>query len=380
MNQSTQSKVKVFIDCRWYAQSGQGVVTFIDGLHRAAEQLLATPEYSGHHFEFWYGVESLATTPGHLFLPRDRVIEMGRRGLFWRLLKMPYFLRQHGFTAAHFSYMCPFIRNGVVYITTVHDVLCLRHPRFFSFPHRLSRKILFGLSARRSEIVLTVSDQSRVDIVELLGRKGPVSLVPCAPGHASEASTISPEPVEGIESGRYFLAVGRVEPRKNYPTLVRAFHRSGLASNGAQLVLVGFCSDEFASERPHLLNQPGVRWLTGISDAELKWLYANAKAFVFPSHCEGFGIPVVEAMRAGLPIGVSDTYPLADVLAAAQERFDPRSEEQMAVALTKLWSTTLQPKDVAPVLARYTWQNAARAYLAALAPLLSDVPSQGATA
>ena len=369
MNDSRPDKIKVFIDCRWYAQSGQGAVTYIDGLQRATERLLATDEFRDRRIEFWYGVESIALTPANLFLPHDRAIELGQCRLPWRLLGLPFLLRREGFAAAHFTYMCPLIRNGVAYVTSIHDVLFLRHPRFFSPMHRMSRRLLYGLSARRSDVVLTISEQSRRDIQELLGRQAPISILPCGPGPSSTAMDTVAQPVEGLTAGRFFLSVGRVEPRKNFPALVRAFERSGLAAEGAQLALVGFCSEEFAAERPHLEGRPGVRWLSRVSDAELKWLYANARAFVFPSFCEGFGIPVIEAMQAALPVAVADTYPLADVLEAADERFDPSDESQMAASLTRLWSAPDTARAPPAVLRRYTWENAARAYLAALAPL-----------
>ena len=371
MTSSRSNKIKVFVDCRWYAQNGQGTVTYLDGLQRAADTLLNDPTYCGPDVEFWYGVESIAETPSNLHLPHDRVVEVGRRGLLWRLFAMPFFLRRHGFDAAHFTYMCPLYSLGVTYIVSMHDVLYLRHPQYFSWGYRASRKFLYGLSARRAPIVLTISEQSRRDICELLGREAPIQLVPCAPNHTSSNSedTTAAKAVPGVVPGRFFLSVGRVEPRKNYPALGRAFKRSGLAADRAQLVVVGFCSGPYIDEVKQLQEHDGVLWLSRVSDAELKWLYANAKAFVFPSRCEGFGIPVIEAMQAKLPVAVSDTYPVDDVLAAADIRFSPDSEEDMSNAFRGLWLSTVLHDKPPAVLARYTWENAAQAYLDALRPL-----------
>lgn len=371
-------KIKIFVDCRWYAQDGQGTVTYLDGLQRAADSLLKDPAYRGPKVEFWYGVESVAGTPANLHLPLERVIEMGRRSLLWRLFSMPLFLRRHAFDAAHFTYMCPLYSLGTVYVVSMHDVLYLRHPQYFSLGYRLSRKILYGLSARQAPIVLTISEQSRRDIRELLGRTAPIQLVPCAPNHTSSSSgnTLDSVPVQGLEPGCFFLSVGRVEPRKNYPALGRAFARSGLAIKGAQLVVVGFCSDPYVDEVKQLQSHAGVRWLSRVSDAELKWLYANAKAFVFPSRCEGFGIPVIEAMQAGLPVAVSDTYPVEDVRDAADVRFAPDSEDDIANALQTLWTSAVPHESSPSVLSRYTWENAAHAYLEALRPLENEARTE----
>lgn len=371
MTSYISDKIKVFVDCRWYAQDGQGTVTYLDGLQRAADALLDDPTYCSPKIEFWYGVESVSGTPANLHLPRERVVEVGPRGLLWRLIAMPFFLRRHGFDAAHFTYMCPLFSLGTTYIVSMHDVLCLRYPQYFSWGHRLSRRILYGLSARQAPIVLTISEQSRRDIHELLGRKSPIHILPCAPNHASSNKGITTieQPVEGILPGRFFLSVGRVEPRKNYPALGRAFTRSGLTANGAQLVVVGFCSEPYIEEVTRLQSHDGVRWLSRVSDAELKWLYANAKAFVFPSRCEGFGIPVIEAMQAKLPVAVSDTYPVEDILDAADVRFDPDDEDDMATALQTLWASAVSRENPPAVLDRYTWENAARVYVDVLRSL-----------
>lgn len=359
------SPKKIFVDCRWYSQPGQGVVTYLDGLHAAADRWLQQAGLSGR-FEFWYGIDDAKAVAAGLHLPADRVIEYGKRSMLWRLFAFPFYLKKHGFDLAHFTYVCPLFKLRTKYITSMHDVLFLRNPQFFSAGYRWTRKILYGLSARRSDILLTISQQSEHDIKHLLHRKKATHVIPCGAAEAVVSQQSSRSPVQALVPRQFILTVGRIEPRKNYPRLADAFEAARLAGQGATLVIAGFCPKEFASELEKISNRPNILWLNRVSDEELNWLYANARGFVFPSHCEGFGIPVIEAIRAKLPIAVSTTYPLHDVVDMADQRFDPSDTASMAAALQALWCSTDGPRPKQILLERYNWPTAAKAYIEVL--------------
>jgi glycosyltransferase involved in cell wall biosynthesis len=367
---SDEKKIKIFIDCRWYSQPGQGVVTYIEGLHRAAETILSNSGNQYGEIEFWYGVESLDELGKNLFLPKDRVIVMGRKSFVWRLLFLPIFLKKGGFKVAHFNYTCPLYKNSIKYINTVHDLLFMKHPKLFSWKHRISRSLLYSWSARKADLILTVSEQSRDDIKNLIHPKAPIKIIPNASNQSVIEKTPESPKISGLQSKNFILTVGRVEPRKNYPGLVQAFTKTNLAHQGVKLVIVGFCSDEFAKELIEIQGKEGVHWCNRVSDGHLSWLYGNALAFVYPSMCEGFGIPVIEAIQAGLPIALSNTYPLDDVLAVAEEKFDPTDVDAIAESLRKI-VTHNSSNDVArKAVERYTWANSAKQYLAAINQVL----------
>lgn len=358
--------MKIFVDCRWFSQPGQGVVTYLAGLHHAIEALPAT--HPPH--EFWYGVEDLSTIDRTLLPPGARVLELGRRGMLWRLLILPFVLRRHGFEVAHFQYICPLLKLGVRYVTTIHDVLFLRYPGFFSLAHRLPRRVLYSFAARRSDLVLTVSERSALDIEELLRPQLPPVVVYNGAGVPAVAAQPPQETrFESLRGTRYLLTVGRVEPRKNYARLADAFAASGLVRQGARLVIVGFCANEFASEVERFRDVPGVLWLERVTDADLAWLYAHTDGFVYPSLCEGFGIPVLEAIQAGVPVALSSTFPLADVVAAVPLVFNPEDTPSITNALQRLWHRDFDSRPCQGVLKKYTWSESARAYNGALARL-----------
>jgi glycosyltransferase involved in cell wall biosynthesis len=354
--------MKVFVDCRWFSQPGQGVVTYLVGLHAAAEAM-----YESSNIEFWYGLESREVVTDGLIPENANILYVGRRGLLWRLFVMPIYLMRHGFDAAHFQYICPLYKLSTKYVTTIHDVLFFEFPDFFTFKYKLPRRILFALSARLSDVILTVSEQSAAAIGKYLRPTQAPAVI-----YNSFANTINiPKerqvPVESLRSKEYLLTVGRVEPRKNYPGLIHSFNRARIHEQGAKLAIVGFCSPEFKSELDSLKGTPGVLILDRVTDEQLSWLYHNSKGFIYPSFCEGFGIPVLEALSANIPCAVSDTFPIADIISQIPLRFNPRDLDAMTAAINQLWFGKTTSPDVS--LKKYTWENSAEKYIEELSKL-----------
>ena len=356
--------MKLFVDARWFSQPGQGVVTYIAELHGALAELCDDA------VEIVYGVDDLATMPDHLRHPGIAVIALGQRGRLWRALGFPFFLARHGFDVAHFQYATPLLRWKTRYLTTIHDVLFLSHPALFSRAYRWPRWAAFNLATRLASHVLTVSDQSAAEIRRHLAYRGPLSVV--YNGWSSKLRDAPPAPPPGLSDGpgRLLLTVGRIEPRKNYERLAAAWTATGLASHGVRLIVVGFAAPGSESIVATLSATPGLVWLDRVSDGELNWLYQNAAGFIYPSLCEGFGIPVLEALRAGCPCAISTTYPLAAIKDSGIVLFDPADPAAIAAALEHLAAGASPPGDTLALAALYDWRKSAgvlRDVLASLA-------------
>ena len=204
-------------------------------------------------------------------------------------------------------------RAPVPFAVTLHDLALVRHPELFPRWHRLSGRAGIGPVARAADRVLAVSDFTRREAVELLGvPEERVTVI----GNAVEP-VFSPE--GPVAAGEYLLAVGTLEPRKNLRRVEDAAARLG-----AELRVVG------ARGWGDVVT-PG--WAGEVSDDELAALYRGARALVFPSLYEGFGLPVLEAMASGTPVVTSRGGATEEVAGGAAVLVDPLDVESIAAGV-----------------------------------------------
>jgi glycosyltransferase involved in cell wall biosynthesis len=163
----------------------------------------------------------------------------------------------------------------------------------------------------------------------------------------------------------YVLYLGAIEPRKNVDTLLDAW--SEFRFRGDFDLVVAGASGWAAEETIHRLasHPPGVRYLGYVPEDELPGLMAGASAFVYPSLYEGFGLPVAQAMAAGVPVITSNTSCLPEVAGEAALLVDPRSPAEIRTAMeTLVSSVSLQEKlrtaGVARARGEYRWEVCAR--------------------
>jgi glycosyltransferase involved in cell wall biosynthesis len=222
---------------------------------------------------------------------------------------------------APLNVVCPFVN-------VVHDLAIIRMPEFFNLGKLASQRPLLPLIVRRAVAVGTVSDASRRDIVELLGvPEHRVLMLPGAPHPACQVPSASE--VERVRKAyglprRYIVSVGTLEPRKNLPTLLRAFDmlraRTGTATADLDLVVIGgrgWRDRELRSEIAARLASGRLHTLGYVPESDLVALYGGAEVLAYPSHFEGFGLPVVEAMACGTPVVTTDVPALREVSGGA---------------------------------------------------------------
>ena len=128
----------------------------------------------------------------------------------------------------------------------------------------------------------------------------------------------------------YILYVGALDARKNVHTLVSAWRRARARVNNLSLVLAVPPRGEAPPD------EPGLHQFRGLSDAEVTQLLSRAAAFVYPSLYEGFGLPVLEAMRAGIPVITSHDPAITEVAGGAALQVDVDSAESLAPAITSV--------------------------------------------
>jgi glycosyltransferase involved in cell wall biosynthesis len=251
--------------------------------------------------------------------------------------------------------------------TVIHDLQHHHHPEYFKPADLLAWRLLVWASAKTSRQLLTVSEASREDIHAVYN-------VPLANIHAAEPG-VEPELFEITRHREepLVLCVSTLHPHKNIERLVDAFALFHRARPEYRLILAGmhgFHGDAVVRRIAH--HNLGDRiTLTGwIPRSTILDLYARARIAVFPSTFEGFGMPVPEAMAAGVPLITSAIRPMTDIAAGTATLFPPENTEALAAAIEALAANpALRAEKAAQARERarlYTWERAAAVTLDAL--------------
>jgi len=256
-------------------------------------------------------------------------------------------------------------------VTVFHDLQHKRHPEFFRWFDLPFWRLFLWLAAHRSALILADSEATAADFLRYYRvaaervRVVPLGVDPVFFRIRQERTKRTPEP--------FLLCSSTLHPHKNLDRLLRAFARIRAAHPEFRLVVTGVRGFHTrAVERlvEELDLKAAVRLTGWIPRDELYDHFRRAWAFVYPSRFEGFGLPVLEAMAAGLPTACSRIEPLISLAAGATLLFDPDSEDQIAGALARL----IEDRDLGGQLkeagprraAQFPWRRTAELTLAAL--------------
>jgi glycosyltransferase involved in cell wall biosynthesis len=257
-------------------------------------------------------------------------------------------------------------------VVTVHDLAFLRFKL-----HRANKRnylaAMTRLSIRRAAHVITVSEFTRHEVIELLGvHPATVSAVPNGKDErfvpADQAVARRFREVKGLPE-RYLLFIGTLEPRKNLPTLLRAY---ACVKDAIDMPLVigggkGWWFDEIFRLVKELQIEAHVKFLGFVPADELPLYYGSATALVYPSLYEGFGLPPLEALASGLPVITSDAGAIAEVVADAAICVPALDATALADALVRVAKddslrSALRTKGLIRA-AEFSWSRAAQATL-----------------
>jgi glycosyltransferase involved in cell wall biosynthesis len=267
------------------------------------------------------------------------------------------------------------LRTPFVNVVTVPDLIWWHHPDSLSRTTTTLWKAVVPPLARRADRVLTFSDASREDIVELLGVPADaVDVIPLAAGLEGRPDAVPEEELRrrlGLGDGPIVLAVSTKIRHKNVLRLVQAMRAVVDAVPDAVLVVPGRPTDYehvLAEEAGRLGLEQHVRLPGWLAAEELEGLYRHAACFVCPSLREGFGLPVLEAMARGVPVACSNTSSLPEVAGDAARYFDPYDVDDIAAAGIELLrdeSLRLRLADAGRARERqFTWRATAETTLA----------------
>lgn len=246
---------------------------------------------------------------------------------------------------------CPFTaptfaEPGIPTISVIYDLQHRLYPDFFTDDDLANREWSFRDACRRADTLVTISEFTREQVLETgTPVRGKIGTIILQPGQqlfrSAEMNTAWSHRILPDQNRQYLLYPANYWPHKNHEVLLTAFAiacRDGLP---ADLLLV--CTGADCGRHQYLSSAAqglGIRdrvVLSGyLSSGELSALFRSARGLIFPSLCEGFGLPVIEAMSLGIPVACSATTALPEVAAGAALLFDPRKPLEVASAIRKL--------------------------------------------
>jgi glycosyltransferase involved in cell wall biosynthesis len=319
----------LYINGKFLGQRTTGVQRFARGLLFALDKSLAERP-AGRPVV-------LLTPPGVPPLEGLSAIEQrscgkSRRSLtWWEQVELPLYCRDGDLLC--FSGSAPLFARRC--IPTIHDAAVFLHPQAYSRKFVAWYRILFRRLARRSPCVLTVSESAAADLAEFLPRSK-FRIVYNAAEHIVQ---VNPDNLilerHGLLGRRYILAVGSLNPTKNFEALLQAYCSAGFDSS-TPLVIVGALNGSVFSQTDLRTEHSAIIWAGAVSDEQLRTLYENAALFVFPSLYEGFGIPPLEAMTCGCPVVASSASSIPEVCGDAALYFPPRDIPAVAASLLRV--------------------------------------------
>jgi glycosyltransferase involved in cell wall biosynthesis len=270
--------------------------------------------------------------------------------ILWEQIALPFLVKRHrldvlfnpGFTAP--------IICGCPMVTVFHDLQHKRHPEYFRWFDLPFWNFFLWMSVRRSRGLIAVSAATRDDLEQYYGQRAEVIQ------HGVERQFF--EIAAKREPEDYLLCASTSHPHKNLERLLRV-HRA--MDKPPPLVITGVRG--FAAKEVEQLAGRSVRILGWIPREQLYELFRRARGFIYPSTFEGFGMPVSEAMAAGVPVACSDIAPLREIAGSTVHYFDPASDSAIREALAILAEGAIPTDAAQRRAADFTWEKCARATL-----------------
>jgi glycosyltransferase involved in cell wall biosynthesis len=265
--------------------------------------------------------------------------------------------------------------HGIPTVLTVHDLIFRQLPQHHKRLNRWYLNLTMPLYCRRASRIIAVSEAARRDLIAAYGvpsEKITVIYEAADPRFCPQSAVAVASALARYDlPARYLLFVGTIEPRKNLDRLLAAFERIYREGLSDALVIVGkrgWLTDDFFAALEHSPVREHVIFPGFVPDADLPAVYSGAQALVLPSLCEGFGLPVLEAMACRTPVICSNTSSLPEVAGDAALLIDPTDVDQIAGAITRVLTDSALSEQMRvrgeAQAARFSWERTAEETLA----------------
>lgn len=298
-------------------------------------------------------------------------------GKFWTQWRLPLDLYLHRprpdvfFSPTHYAPRF----SPVPTVVSVMDLSYLRFPELFNKSDLYQLKSWTAYSVKKAAKVLTISNSSKDDIIKEY-KVSPDKVVTVYPG-IKQGVTLEPK-IYGMNqlqakykvSENYILFVGTLQPRKNITRLIEAFSKIKKHDTGIKdvdLVVIGkkgWLYEEILDAPKKYGVEDEVKFLEGVTDEELEVFYKHAQCYVLPSLYEGFGLPVLEAMKHGCPVITSNVSSMPEAGGDAALYVDPEDVDDIAQKIVKLVRDKALQNEMVEKgkkqVTKFSWDKAAR--------------------
>lgn len=342
----------------------------VGGVEVSVRALVAGLAGSGRHdlviFTTGAGAAAFPDTP------RTRVVRLGggysaARRAFDEFVTLRHEVRRSGIEVLlHPGNFAVLPGLGVPQVVTVNDLQHYTFPGNFSWGRNLARSILYELTVRTADRFITISEFTRADLISRFRvSPGIVTAVPLGadPIVAPDAAAVATARARHGVPETYFHYPAMVAPHKNHEMLLEALARLRERGSDVHLVLTGkFTADGRLDEaiRRHGL-EGAVHGLGFVPRQDALALLAGARAMVFPSRFEGFGLPLVEAMACSVPVLASRAASIPEVVGEAGILLPDADPMAWAEAMARVLADEHLRRDLIALglenAARYTWER-----------------------
>jgi glycosyltransferase involved in cell wall biosynthesis len=319
--------------------------------HHTYELLRALMQYGGEHtYTLWGWSNSLDKESIEKLKSSNLKIKVATvpgfvKRFYWNSLKFPDIQTFTGdFDIFHsIEPLLPPIKNKKS-ILTVHDLAYKKFPQFFE-TNVLKWDKFIKRNVNIADAIIVQSQQTKNDIQEFFSIKEEKIHIIHLPVNTIFNTTLDEDTKSKVREKYnlhlpFALFVGTLEPRKNIPTLVRAFEEFHKCNNSElHLVIVGKCGwlyEDIINSINNSSEKNRIQYLNYIPETELPVIYLLSKFLIYPSLYEGYGVPVLEAMASGVPVITSNTSSLREIAEGAAFLVDPTNIEEIANAIMKL--------------------------------------------
>lgn len=274
------------------------------------------------------------------------------------------------------NYFCPKEKlSNIKIVYTLYDLSFTNHPEYTTEANRLACFDGVLNASLNADYIFAISKSTKNHFLHTFPYypEEKISVVYPASRYQDHSSIESKRTssLSMLESGKFWLNVGTIEPRKNYLNLLNAYAKlKEKYPETFPLVFAGtkgWMSDNFELQLEQLKITNDVIVLGYVDESELLWLYQNCYCFLFPSFFEGFGLPVLEAMSVGAPVISSNTSSIPEIVADSGILFDPRDTDHLVTAMEHVFRNTSYRDELSSKAklraAEFSWQKAAEQVL-----------------